>query len=342
MANPIWKDYFVTLGTGASSFLFRILADDGTNQSIIYTGRAYQKPGESSIQIRINDICADFLRNKFPNLIDRDFTGNGSPVSFHVESYVSNSWVEKDEVEFTNDWSYDYDFNVDTMGLSFPVNGRIDLRQWVMYSSQNESMLTATITLKDGSSFNIYIPVQISADFNNDFNEDFATMLRNTQPGTAVFDLSQWGDVQSISIGNTTYEVVTDCGEWALYYVNAYGGWDTFLIENLVSMRDELTRFTKASVYDNRDSSNRGVTNYLNELSRIYTINTSWLTDAQSERMHHLLNSTEVYLCNINTGMMMPVVLNNTTTEYKTFKTNGHRMVNYTFEATLAQERIRR
>ena len=58
--------------------------------------------------------------------------------------------------------------------------------------------------------------------------------------------------------------------------------------------------------------------------------------------MHHLLNSTEVYLYNINTGEMLPVTLTNTTTEHKTYKTNGGRMVNYTIEATLSQTRLRR
>ena len=129
---------------------------------------------------------------------------------------------------------------------------------------------------------------------------------------------------------------------WVFYYVNAYGGWDSLLIEGNTIETDSLKRHTREMEYDNRDIKNRGRQNYVNEITKSYTLHTSWMSDAESLRMHHLLNSTEVYLFNINTGDMIPVTLNNTTTEFKTYKNNGGRMVNYTIDATLAQDRIRR
>jgi hypothetical protein len=39
---------------------------------------------------------------------------------------------------------------------------------------------------------------------------------------------------------------------------------------------------------------------------------------------------------------MMPVVLTNTTTEYKTYKGNGGQLVNYAIEVAFANDRIRR
>jgi hypothetical protein len=72
------------------------------------------------------------------------------------------------------------------------------------------------------------------------------------------------------------------------------------------------------------------------------TMHTSWLPDDESSRMHHLLNSTNVFLGDLVTGQMIPVILTNTTTEYKTYKGNGGRLVNYTINVTIAQERIRR
>ena len=58
--------------------------------------------------------------------------------------------------------------------------------------------------------------------------------------------------------------------------------------------------------------------------------------------MHHLLNATEVYLYDIVKEQMIPVLLKNTTTEYKTFKGNGGKLINYTIEVAFANERIRR
>lgn len=343
---PIWKDYFVTLGAG-DVIPFRIRVQDQSGD-IIYNGKSHIKPGETNNSIRINDICADYLTNALPTISQAEFSALSFPLNFVVEAFLKTApddvpgWNLAGQVQFINDWSYDDSYNPATMGMSFPVNSRIDSRQWLVFTAYNASSITATLTFTDGTTSQVIIPVEISADFSDDFNTDFARSARGAGSGTAVFDLSAWNNVAKVSIENKTWEVVTDCKEWVLYYVNAFGGWDSLLIEGLTSERDLLTRHTREMEYDNRQIQNRGRQNFVNEISKIYTLNTSWLSDDESARMHHLLNSTEVYLYNINSGDMIPVILNNTTTEYKTYKGNGGRLVNYTIEATIAQERIRR
>ena len=343
---PIWKDYFVTLGMRAV-IPFRIRVQD-QNGNIIYNGKSHIKPGETNNSIRINDICADYLTNALPALSQAEFSALSFPLNFVVETFLEY-WTIAGQVQFMNDWSYDDSYNPATMGMSFPVNGRIDSRQWLVYTAYNASTITATLTFTDGTTSQVIIPVEISADFNYDrfpdegiFNTDFARSARAAGSGTAVFDLSAWDNVASVTINGKTWEVVTDCREWVVYYVNAYGGWDSLLIEGNTIETDSLKRHTREMEYDNRSIQNRGTQNYVNEITKSYTLHTSWMSDAESLRMHHLLNSPEVYLFNINTGDMIPVVLNNTTTEFKTYKNNGGRLVNYTIDATLAQERIRR
>lgn len=343
---PIWKDYFVTLGK-RTVIPFRIRVQD-QNGNIIYNGKSHKRPGETNNYIRINDICADYLTNALPALSQAEFSALSFPLNFVVETFLQ-SWTIAGQVQFMNDWSYDDSYNPATMGMSFPVNGRIDSRQWLVYTAYNASTITATLTFTDGTTSQVIIPVEISADFNYNrfpdegiFNTDFARSARAARSGTAVFDLSAWDNVASVTINGKTWEVVTDCREWVVYYVNAYGGWDSLLIEGNTIETDSLKRHTREMEYDNRSIQNRGTQNYLNEITKSYTLHTSWMSDAESLRMHHLLNSTEVYLFNINTGDMIPVVLNNTTTEFKTYKNNGGKMVNYTIDATLAQDRIRR
>lgn len=343
---PIWKDHFVTLG-GGDVIPFRIRVQDQSGD-IIYNGKSHIKPGETNNSIRINDICADYLTNALPALSQAEFSELSFPLNFVVEAFLQTAqdedpdWELAGEVQFMNDWSYDDSYNPATMGMSFPVNGRIDSRQWLVFTAYNASTITATLTFTDGTTSQVIIPVEISADFSDDFNDDFARSVRSAGSGTAVFDLSAWDNVAAITINGKTWEVVTDCREWVVYYVNAYGGWDSLLIEGNTIERDSLARHTREMEYDNRDIKNRGTQNYVNEISKSFTLHTSWMPDAESLRMHHLLNSPEVYLFNINTGDMFPVVLNNTTTEFKTYRNNGGRLVNYTIDATLAQERIRR
>lgn len=336
MANPIWKDYYVNLGT-AESIQFRILV----GEDVIYTGKAYKRPGQSYNLIRINDICADFLENVFPKLVGTTFT-EAEYVSFVVQMLIGGAWATQVTVQFDNDWSYDYDFNPATMGMCFPVNGHIDLRQWVVFTAYNAKTITATIKLANGDSFDVLIPVKISDDFNADFNNDFSQSVRAAQTGTAVFDLSKFGNVESVTIGNKTFKIVNTCSRYALYYVNAYGGWDSFLIEGNHMVSDNITRHTRETEYDNRSIQNRGKHNYVNEIVKSMTLHTSWLSDEESLRMHHLLNSTEVYLYDMETKQMIPVILSNSTTDYKTYKSNGGKLVNYAIEVEYANTRLRR
>lgn len=334
---PIWKDYYVNFGT-ANIVQYRIVVDS----VVIYNGKAYKRPGATDNIIRINDICADYLQNVLPTLSQAEFSEIDMPVTFDIQRCSSGTWTSYDDVQFINDWSYDSSYDPTTMGMAAPINGHFDARQWLVYTALSASQITAEIHLVDGSSFSVIIPIEITADFNADFNEDFAKSARSAGSGTAVFDLAEWGDVEYITIGNARYDVVTDCAEYALYYVNAYGGWDSLLIEGNTRVTDNLTRHTKETEYDNQETSARGREDYVIEIEKTYSLVTGWLADDESARMHHLLNSPDVYLYNINSGEMMSVILKNTQTEHKTFKGNGGKMVNYTIEASLAQERLRR
>jgi hypothetical protein len=229
--------------------------------------------------------------------------------------------VTREVVVFTNDWSYDYTYDAVTDGMAFPVNGKVSPKQWLTYSVYEGNNVNARLTHESG----IY--------------GDYTFPVLN---GMATINIGEYAGVEKIEIGNTIYHVVSECSRYVLYYVNAYGGWDSLLIEGNHSISDNLTRHTRETEYDNRSIQNRGVHNYVNEISKTMTLHTSWLSDDESSRMHHLLNSTNVFLGDLVTGQMIPVILTNTTTEYKTYKGNGGRLVNYAINVEFAQERIRR
>lgn len=332
MANSIWKDYYVNLGT-AESIIYRIKVGDTT----IYTGNSHLRPGQTKNIIRINDICADYLSQA---------TADTYPVTFTIDLLLQTAqdapadWEYFTEVQFINDWSYDESYNPETQGMSFPIINRIHKSQWFIYTSYDATSLTATITRLNGSSIEYTLPVKVSSFLPQD--TDFTRDVMSAGKGTAVTEQWQWGKIDNITINGKTWKMVDGCYKYALYYLNAYGGWDTLLIEGSTQVTDNLTRHTRDAVYDNTEIQNRGTYNYLNEISKTFTLHTSWLSDDEASRMHHLLNSPNVYLLDMETNEMMPVVLTNTATEYKTYKGNGGKLVNYTIEATLAQERIRR
>lgn len=340
MVQPIWKNYIVNLGS-ASSQEYVISYENKGYLTTIYHGVAWKRPGESSITIRINDICADWLTNTFPTLVE-GFDGQDMPVTFVVQKISSAGvYTEIARVAFLNDWSYDSDHDSESDGLAAPINGHIDIRQWVLWTGLNVPEVEATVYLKGGGSYKVIIPVMLASDFNSDFNSDFATSVKSAGSGTAVFSPAQWGDVAKVIINGVQYvqyDVINSCARYVLYYLNAYGGWDSLLIEGAASEEDKLTRhtMTKAGVY------NRSKVNFLNEIQKKISLHTSWLSDEQSLRMHHLLNSTCVYLHDLDKDIILPVVLDGTSTPYKTFKSQGGKLVNYTIEVSVAQSRFRR
>lgn len=334
MAKPIWKDYYVTLGT-ADSVDFRITCDG----EVIYVGRSHRRPSEDVNRVRINDIVADYLESlRYDANIS--FTPAAFPV-FGVQTPLEGEWDTITEESFINDWSYDYDYNPATMGMSFPINGHISPNQWIVYTAYEATTIDVEITLNDGTTRYRTIQAAISADFNTDFNSDFALVSGGGRTGTAVFRFDEFDDVKSISIDGRVYEVV-GCSRYALFYQNAYGGWDSFLIEGNHLQEDSLTRHIREVVYDNRNISNRGRVNYVNEIGKSFTFHTSWLNDEQSSRMHHLLNATNVFLYDSEEDAMIPVILENAGTQHKTYKNNGAKLVNYEIKVTIAQERMRR
>ena len=343
---PIWKDFFAQLG-GA----YRIIVAD--TEDVIYSGYAVPKPGETSAQVRINDICADYLDNVLPTLSQAEFTRITLPVTFKVQLKQGTQWGDITTAQFINDWSYDYGYDAATMGMSFPINGHIDARMPIVWTGLNVSEVTATITFKDGTTAQVIIAVAISNDFNADFNEDFSNdfnadfnedfsrSVRSAGSGTAVFFPDAWENVAKITVGNSTWEVITDCAEYALYYLNAYGGWDSLLIEGNTLESDALKRYTREMIYDNRDIQNRGIDNYVNEVTKGFTFHTGWLLGDQGKMMYHLINSTNVYLYDIANEQMIPVTIPMTSCEYRTKKNQG-RLVDYTIQVQIAQTRIRR
>lgn len=131
------------------------------------------------------------------------------------------------------------------------------------------------------------------------------------------------------------------CGDMALYYLNANGGWDSFLIEGAVKQKDkyEIGEYDKS--FDNTTLDFER-TRYQNVIATSYELHTGWLTDAESARLaKHLLGSNQVYAHNLKTDRIFPVVITDTEAEYKTHRSE-QKLVSYTINITESQSKIRR
>lgn len=316
-ALPIWKDKIVAIGGATMDFQIK------TGGTVIYSGRAYKRPGAVSTSVRVNDVCADFLENVLPTLTDRHFTSFGLP-SFVLEVYAAGTWSTITTLQFYNDWSYDYGFTGNV--LSDPINGRVTKDMFILSSAKELSgNVNASYRTSGGT-----------------ITSRTATVSPTPNHGTCCFNAGAVASTVRITINSKVYQVVDACSKYALYYVNAYGGWDQFLIEGNDMETDSLQRFIREQEYDNNSIVNAGKVNYVSEVTKSWTLHSGLLSDTEASRMHHLLNSNLVYLCDIATKTFIPVIIKTDTCEYKTYKNQGRTMVDYSFNIELAQNRIRR
>jgi hypothetical protein len=130
--------------------------------------------------------------------------------------------------------------------------------------------------------------------------------------------------------------MVDDCkSNYAYYYKNALGGYDVLCVSGKMVQVDNLERKT-IEIYKD------GKQNFENVITRTYSTFTGYLTEEQSLLMHHLLNSTEVYLYDIQEATYVPVVLTNTSTEYKTKQNQNKKMISYNITCEEATKKYRR
>ena len=315
-AVPIWRDYTIQHATTAESLSYSVTCDG----EIIFTGRAYKRPGETSVRFKINDICAPYLSMGRLGFSDDGFEPSDTVKrTFNV---ISAAGEQIASVEFYLDWSFEAHDAV-TAGASDPITNEVMQGQYVVASFYDTTNVQAIV--KQGTA-----------------TDEITLYSGAKKSGTGVINLRNYADADSVSIGRYQYKVIDGCLRYVLYYVNAFGGWDSLLIKGMAKETDSYTRSTYKQTYDNDSTVARGTVNYQNDYEKSLNLVTGWMTDDESLRMHHLLGSTNVYLHDLTTQNIYPVTIEDKSCEYKTYRTQGNRLVNYTLKITIAQDFVRR
>ena len=138
------------------------------------------------------------------------------------------------------------------------------------------------------------------------------------------------------------YNVLADCGNYALYYLNAYGGWDALLIDGTVLKKSTITQYTTDRNYNSNNIEFEQV-KYVNEIQDAYEINTGFLTDEQAANLSkNLIPSKEVYLHIINENKIIPVLITDNSVTYQTYQTNNLQMPQYKINVKESQIKLRK
>lgn len=314
MALSIWTDTYFT--TTADTLNYHVDCETGT----IFQGRAYKFPQGSELKININSICRDYLSNSLP-----DFRNDEPQLIHHTDACKEFELYNSDDDElletykFLFNWDYE-NAEIDSdsvIGLTQPINGRVDPRMKLFFTSYTDvDDIVAYDFCGDSDT------IELEAGVN--------TYVRTAGEGS--YDLWQVGDV--------VYDKKA-CGEYALYYQGANGGWNSFLIEGKVVESDAIEAYYYNKSYDNTSIEfERG--RYIADIAKNYELHTSFLTDSQAENLaKNLLSSNQVYLHRLADNKIMPVVIENKDITYRKY-VNEKRLISYQIDVRCSQTRIRR
>lgn len=317
--RPVWEDDYFTFPfqyRGSVNYDIKDVKAD----EIIYSGRAYEEPNNNNIKINVGRIVNGYLSNNFPEVIDDE------PVHYLTDYSHTYNIMVGDVVEGTytyyNSWAYE---PVTGYSISVPIRKTIDRRQVFVYSLYRGDNSNDMFIYDNGfENHNIYIDDNQALICDKNLNEDVREVI-----------ITKQGDIEV-----DRFTVIDSCYDWCLYYSNAYGGWDSLLIKGNVVKTDKINSQYYKKEYNNK-TYEFGRTKYLNIVTPSYKLYTDWFYDEEQSKLHHLLESTEVYLHNLVTDKIEPVIITNTECEYKTYTNNGKKKFYNTINVEVAQEKFR-
>lgn len=358
---PIWEDVEYKYYDG-DSLTYRIYYND----EVIYNGKSIKKPDEYNVHFNINKICADYLNSGklefllyFTQSYADEYTGIFT-IKQVIDANTTNEkeiWLE--DYKFYNNYSYVQDKQTDTPFNSIPIKRKED--QFVMYGRTIDRVKVVADKrqyqlLSAYNTFNGY-QKQIQRYMNNfsnfgtksyriDNNEmlvasvNYTDLMNQNQSSTDItsvdfvaFNLYNNGFAFSIEFKETCYD-------YCLYYKNGKGGWDSYLIRGNALKTDNINSSYYKKYVKNTDEFGFGKTKMSNVINTKYNLYTDYLTDDEQERFYNLIESTEVYLHNLNTDEILPVNITNNNFDYKTFTNNGKKKWYNTIECEVAKEKI--
>lgn len=145
----------------------------------------------------------------------------------------------------------------------------------------------------------------------------------------------------TFTVNGVTYDV-SYCGDYAVYYVGRKGGWNSFLFEGVSKKVDQLTDYKYNRVVNNTsiDFENN---KYMVEINPTYELKTGWLSDEEAELFaRDIISTPKMYLHKLIENEIVPALVMDSSAEYKTFKNQGRKFVQYTLTVQESQTKYRK
>ena len=274
---------------------------------------------------------------------------NDSPVNYSINCngeaiFYGKAWCPPQHDKAT------YDTKINTICenyLSNEMQGFATITTSGKTIQHSEAIKTFQVINEDTNQ--VIDEVTFVYDWSYDSSVDYTNTVNMSKPingkgkvGMFFFQTTCNGTILSTYASKSPvngYELIQDCNsKWALYYLNRYGGWDSYLIDGYVSKKDSYARNAVNLHYDNK-TTEFGTTPYLTEITSAYEIHTGWMNERESELMAaNVFQSTRLFLHNLETDEIIPVVMTDADALYKNHKNSGRKLLNYTINVISSQK----
>lgn len=308
-----WMDYNY-IATGLTELTYSIYEGHTenytwVNDKLIYTGKAVARPDEGFISINISPIVQNYLNSELPDVaFNYDDFNTGTmnmPNSIKRFALYDSKGNMLDTYKYINCWDYETYFE----------------------TFETDNSYSLSVPANNHSVYGMY-------NFSTSYYKTNGGEVKTTIEAGTRQDMPNTGETSSISLAG--------CAAGALYYSNAKGGWDSFLIEGNVKKSDAFEKYTINNKW-HTNTLESGTRTLVNTVTESWVLMTHLLTDREMKIIAaNLFGSNNIYFHDLVNDKIYPVKITDTKVEYKTRKTNKNKVFYATIniESTQPKQRI--
>ena len=312
---PIWKDIYVDLPYEHNHFRLVNISSG----FIMYEGMIY---GAITSQVGITDVLRDYMTTVSDPFVNT-FT---STQYLLVDMQTSSDGVNwQSSYTFRLYYNYSYDEERKIYLEAQPID-YFDPRQYLLFTFQSYDNIKENIEITKTFGTTSSQTQSISS-----YNEQKTYVSKAASNYSIKIKTSNEEKIFKDRCTNTNY---------AVYYINRYGGWSWMLFQGKNLKTDKTKQSTYMMDFDNNVGTEFNTKVYQNDITETWQLTSDYLTDKQSELLKHLYSSPLVYLHDLKEDKVMSVLVDTKSFDYKTYRNQGRKMFTHTIKVNSSQTKI--
>ena len=312
---PIWKDIYVDLPYEHNHFRLVNISSG----FVMYEGMIY---GVITSQVGITDVLRDYMTTVSDPFVNT-FT---STQYLLVDMQTSQDGVNwQSSYTFRLYYNYSYDEERKVYLEAQPID-YFDPRQYLLFTFQSYDNIKENIEIT--KTFGTTTPQTQSI---SSYNEQKTYTSKAASNYSIKIKTSNEEKIFKDRCTNTNY---------AVYYINRYGGWSWMLFQGKNLKTDKTKQSTYKMDFDNNVGTEFNTKVYQNDITETWQLTSDYLTDKQSELLKHLYSSPLVYLHDLKEDKVMSVIVDTKSFDYKTYRNQGRKMFTHTIKVNSSQTKI--